>query len=84
VPPFTCVAVNFTLVPAQTGFASAVIVTLAGKAGLTVRMTALEVAGLPLTQVALEVITTVIESPFRGMYEYVGELVPTGTFLLNH
>jgi len=84
VPPFAGVAVNFTVVPAQTEFASAVIVILARRVGLTVRMTAFEVVGLPVAQVALEVITTVIESPFRGIYEYVGELVPTGTFLLYH
>ena len=83
-PPFTGNAVNFTVVPEQTGLASAVIVTLAGSAGLTFMMTAFEVTGLPVAQVALEVITTVIESPLSGTNEYVGELFPTGIFLLYH
>ena len=57
VPPFTGVAVKVTLVPAQIGFAEATMLTLAGKTGFTVMIMIFEVAGLPLTQVAFEVIT---------------------------
>jgi len=57
VPPFTGVAVKVTLVPAQTGFAEATMLTLAVKTGFTVMVMVFEVAGLPLTQVAFEVIT---------------------------
>jgi hypothetical protein len=49
-------AVNVTFVPEQIGFDEAAIVTLAGRFGLTVMVTVLEVAGLPVTQVAFEVI----------------------------
>jgi hypothetical protein len=47
-----------TLVPEQTGLADGVIVTEAGTAGLTVMVTVLDVAGLPVAQGALEVSTT--------------------------
>ena len=68
VPPLTGVAVYVTLVPAQTGLALAVMVTLAGKTGLTIIVTAFEVAGDPVRQgEALEVITTVITSPLTGI-----------------
>ena len=60
-------AVNVTEVPSQTGFADAVIVTLTGNRGLTVMVTALDVAGLPVVQRALEVSTQVITSPFTGV-----------------
>ena len=50
VPPLVGVAVNVTEVPAQTGFAEAAIETLAAILGLTVIVTAFEVAGLPVTQ----------------------------------
>jgi hypothetical protein len=59
-----------------------VIVTL-GKV-LTVIVTALDVAGPPLWQVALEVNTTVITSPFAGVYEYVGLFVPAAVAPLYH
>jgi len=51
------VAINVTLVPAQTGFAEAMMLTLAGNTGFTVMVMIFEVAGLPLTQVAFDVIT---------------------------
>ena len=57
VPPFTGVAVNVTLVPAQIGFSEATMLTLAGNTGFTVMVMIFEVAGLPLTQVAFDVIT---------------------------
>ena len=57
-----------TEVPAQTGLASAAMLTLAVKIGLTVMVTVLEVAGDPVRQgAALEVITTVITSPLTGI-----------------
>ena len=68
VPPLIGVAVKVTEVPAQTGLVLAAIVTLAVKIGLTVMVTALEVAGDPVRQgVALDVITTVITSPLTGI-----------------
>jgi len=56
VPPFTGVAVKVTLVPIQIGFSEATMLTLAGKTGFTVMVIIFEVAGLPLTQGAFEVI----------------------------
>ena len=68
VPPLIGVAVNFTLVPAQTGLASAEMVTPAGKSGFTVIVMALDVAGEPVWQGAgLAVMTTVITSPLTGI-----------------
>jgi Flp pilus assembly protein TadB len=66
VPPLTGVAVKVTKVPAQTGLDEAVIETLAVTIGLTVIVTVLDVAGLPVLQGAFEVITTYIASPFNG------------------
>ena len=66
VPPLVGVAVNVTEVPAQTGLAEAATDTLTGSNGLTVMVTVLEVAGLPLGQVALEVRTQVTRSLFAG------------------
>ena len=60
-PPFVGVAVNVTLVPEQIVFPGlAEILTLAVTFELTVITIALDVAGLPETQVALEVITQVM------------------------
>ena len=66
VPPLTGVAVKVTEPPAQTGLALAAMVTLTGKIGLTVMVTALEVAGFPLTHTSLEVSTQVITSLLPG------------------
>jgi hypothetical protein len=66
VPPFTGVAVKVTLVPAQTGLAEAPIVTLTGRFGFTVMVTAFDVAGLPVGHVASEVSTQVTASPLAG------------------
>ena len=63
------VAVKVTLVPVQTGFASADMDTLTGKIGLTVMVTVFDVAGLSVAQVALEVITTVTASLFASVVE---------------
>ena len=60
------VAVKVTEVPAQTGLAEAAIETLTGRFELTVMVTVLEVAGLPVAQVAFEVRTQVTASLFRG------------------
>jgi hypothetical protein len=61
------VAVNVTELPEQKGFAEAAIDILTGKFGLTVIVTALLVAGFPVGQIAFEVRTQVIISPFTGM-----------------
>jgi hypothetical protein len=57
-----------TDVPAQTGFKEAETDTLTGRFGLTVIVTLLEVAGLPLTHVAFEVKMQLITSPLTGEY----------------
>jgi hypothetical protein len=57
------VAVNVTLDPAQIGLLEAAMLTLAGRLGFTVIVIVFEVAGLPVTQVALEVKTQVTISP---------------------
>ena len=70
VPPLVGVAVTVTVVPAQTLLTLDAILTLAVIIGLTVIVTKLDVAGEPDRQeVALEVITTLITSPFAGTYE---------------
>jgi hypothetical protein len=54
-------AVKVTEVPAQTApDGEAEILTLAGNNGFTVIVIILDVAGLPVAQVAVDVITTVI------------------------
>ena len=54
-------AVNVTEVPAQIAPGGvAAIATLAGRTGLTVMVMVLDVAGLPVTQVAVDVIFTEI------------------------
>ena len=69
-PPLVGVAVNVTLVPAQTGPAGeAAILTLAGNNGLTVMVMAGLVAGLPMAQVAFDVIRTVITSPLAKVVD---------------
>ena len=62
----TGVGVKVTEVPVQTGFAEAAIVTEAGRFVLTVMVTVFDVAGLPVAQVAVEVITTYTASPLTG------------------
>jgi len=53
-----------TLVPAQIVVADAEILTLTGRFGFTVMVTVLDVAGLPVAQVAFEVNTQVTTSLF--------------------
>ena len=62
-------AVKVTDVPAQTGLAEALTDMLTGSSGLTVMANALEVAGLPLAQVAFEVSTQLIASLLIGTKE---------------
>jgi len=86
VPPFVGAAVNVTLVPAQMvlpGFAE--IATLAGRFGFTVVVMEFDVAGEPVAQTALEVITTVTICPFVSVVVVnVGLLVPAFTPFTFH
>jgi hypothetical protein len=63
VPPLVGVAVKVTLVPEQIVVTVAEMLTLAVTLLFTVIVIAFEVAGLPLTQLALEVIMQVMTSP---------------------
>ena len=65
-PPLVGVAVNVTLVPEQIVVAVAEILMLTGRFGFTVMVMVFEVAGLPVAQVALEVITQVTVLPFAN------------------
>jgi hypothetical protein len=56
--------VNVTLVPAQIGFEEAATETLAVRFGFTVITIVEEVAGLPVTHVAFEVIIQYTLFPF--------------------
>ena len=63
-------AVKVTLVPEQIApDGEAAILTLAGNSGLTVMVMAGLVAGLPVAQVAFDVIRTVITSPFANVVD---------------
>ena len=77
-PPLVGVAVNVTLVPKQiVPVGLDTIETLTGKFGFTVIVTVLDVAGLPVAQVALDVNTHVTTSPlFNVVVVNVAELVP--------
>jgi hypothetical protein len=72
-------AVKVTLVPEHIAPAgTAAILTLTGRFGFTVIVTVFEVAGLPVAQVALEVNTQVIISPFINVVlVYVILFAPT-------
>ena len=65
-PPFVGVAVNMTEVPWQAGLAEVVIETLTGSCGLAVMMIRLEVSGLLVAHVSLEVRIQDTVSPFEG------------------
>ena len=74
-------AVKVTFVPEQIvvdGLAE--IVTLTGKFGLTVIVMPADVAGLPVTHVALEVSTTVIISPVINVVDEKVDAVAPATF----
>jgi hypothetical protein len=61
------------------------MLTLAGKLGFTFIVTALLVAGLPVAQVALEVITTVTTALSAKVVDVkVGLLVPTLVLPIFH
>ena len=66
--------------PAQTGLAEALTETLTGSSEFTVMATALEVAGLPLAQVAFELSTQLTASLFIGTKEYVVLVAPETAF----
>ena len=63
----TGVAVKLTEVPVQTGFCEAAMVTLTGRLVFTVMVTVLDVAGLPVAHVVLDVSTQVTASLFKGI-----------------
>ena len=67
IPPLTGMAVNVTVVPAQTGFAEATIETLTGNPEFTIIVTGFDTAGFSEVHAALEVILHVITSPFTGI-----------------
>ena len=66
-PPLMAVALKVTGVPAQTGLADGIMVTLTGRIGFTVMVTGVAVAGLPVAQVALDVSSQVTRSLFAGI-----------------
>ena len=74
------VAVKVTLVPAHIVVADAPILTLTGKFGLTVMVIPADVAGFPVTHIALEVSTTVITSPLTKVVEEKVEAVAPAIF----
>jgi len=76
--------VNVTRVPEQTGLAEADTDTLAGSIELTVIVILLDVAGLPVTQAALEVMIQLTISPFTGVYVKDVLLLPAFTPLTVH
>ena len=67
VPPLPGVAVYVTEVPAHTELDEAAIETLTGNSGLTIIVTTLDVAGLPVAQDIEEVSTQVTASLFTGV-----------------
>ena len=58
VPPLTGVGVKVTVVPSQISLSDGETETLTGSNGLTVMVTVLDVAGLPVLQVRLDVMIT--------------------------
>lgn len=80
----TGVAVKVTEVPWQMVVAEAAMLTLTGRIGFTVMVTALELAGLPVAQVALEVRVQVTTSPLAKAVLVYETPVPTGVPPTNH
>jgi len=78
------VAVKVTEVPAHIGLADAPIVILTAAVAVTLIVTVLEVAGLPVGQLILEVSTQVTASLFNGIYENVELFVPAFTPFTFH
>ena len=78
VTPLVGVAVKVTEAPEQIGLADGAILTLTGRFVLTIIVIVLDVAGLPVAHVALEVRMHVTRSPFaRAELVYVLLFVPT-------
>ena len=78
-------AVKVTLVPEQMApDGLAAMLTLAATFGFTVMMIELEVEGLPVTQVALEIITHFIVSEFESVEVIYEEPVATFVPFLIH
>ena len=69
-----------TEVPAHTGLADAAMVKLTGSNGFTVMIRVLEVAGVPVAQVAFEVTIQLTASPFTGI-KVKSEEVAYGTVI---
>lgn len=83
-PPLVGVAVKLTWFPEQAGFEEAAIETLTGILELTTMVTALDVAGLPVAQVAFEVSMQVTTSLLTGVYENRELFVPAGLLFTFH
>ena len=83
-PPLTGIAVNVTGDPKQNGLVRVEIETPAANEGLTTMVTGFEVAGLPLTQAAVDVNLQVTISPFTGVYVKTELFVPTVIVFLYH
>ena len=77
-------AVKVTEVPEHTGLAETPIDTLTGRFGFTVMVTVLDVAGLPVAQVALDVSMHVTASLFTGTYVNEALFVPALVPLTFH
>lgn len=67
VPPFTGVAVNVTIVPAQMVVAVALIETETGSDGFTAMVMELDRTGFPDGQFTLDVSRHVMASPLAGV-----------------
>ena len=79
------VAVKVTLVPEHIVVADATMETLTGRLGLTVIVTVFDVAGLPVSHVALEVSKTSTASVLASVVVVkVGLFVPALTPLTFH
>jgi hypothetical protein len=75
----TGLAVKVTEVPAQMApDGEADMLTLAGSNGFTIIVIILDVAGLPVAQVAVDVIITVIWSPLTSVVELYADPVSPG------
>lgn len=75
-PPFIGVAVNVSAIPIQIVGEEGDIETLTGSGLFTIIEIVLEVAGFPVAQVRLEVISQTTLFPFAGMYVKDGLFVP--------
>ena len=79
----TGVAVKVTWVPAQTELAEGSMMTLTGNWGFTAMVTVLDVAGLPVAQVASLVSTQLTASVLTGIWVYVEPVAPEITLPLT-